>query len=124
MIKLTTTEIAWIIGELDKNAAINTNAAALPKVSTIEKGLLNLKAENLTSMSNKLQKALDNDDKCLTGSQGPAKTYHRAAVTFKPCPATVNGIKRVSGGNKKPSAQDKQRRYNCACTVSRPDTSQ
>ena len=63
MIKLTTTEIAWIIGELDRNAAINTNAATNPEASTIEKGLLNLKAENLTSISNKLQKALDNGDK-------------------------------------------------------------
>ncbi|ASN67511.1 hypothetical protein [Lacrimispora indolis] len=63
MINLTTTEIAWIIGELDRNAAINTNAAASPEASTIEKGLLNLKAENLTSMSNKLQKALDSGDK-------------------------------------------------------------
>ncbi|WP_124066248.1 hypothetical protein [Clostridium sp. E02] len=63
MIKLTTTEIAWIIGELDRNAAINTNAAASPEASNIEKGLLNLKAENLTSMSNKLQKVLDSGDK-------------------------------------------------------------
>ena len=45
MIKLTTTEIAWIIGELDRNAARNTNAAASPEANTIEKGLLNLKAE-------------------------------------------------------------------------------
>ncbi|WP_277407882.1 hypothetical protein [Lacrimispora xylanisolvens] len=63
MIKLTTTEITWIIGELDRNAAINTNAAASTEASTIEKGLLNLKAENLTSMSNKLQEALDGGDK-------------------------------------------------------------
>ena len=63
MIKLTTTEITWIIGELDRNAAINTNAVASPEASTIEKRLLNLKAENLTSMSNKLQKALDNGDR-------------------------------------------------------------
>lgn len=63
MIKLTTTEITWIIGELDKNAAINTNAAASPEASTIEKELLNLKAENLSSMSDKLQKALDSGNK-------------------------------------------------------------
>lgn len=63
MIKLTTTEITWIIGELDKNAAINANAAASPEASTIEKGLLNLKAENLSSMSDKLQKALDSGNK-------------------------------------------------------------
>lgn len=63
MIKLTTTEIAWIIGELDRNAAINTNAAASSEASNIEKELLNLKAENLTNMSNKLQKALDSGDR-------------------------------------------------------------
>ena len=63
MIKLTTTEITWIIGELVKNAAINTNAAASPKASAFEKELLNLKAENLTSTSGKLQKALDNGDR-------------------------------------------------------------
>lgn len=63
MIKLTTTEITWIIGELNRNAAINTNAAATSEASNIEKELLNLKAENLTSMSNKLQKALDSGDR-------------------------------------------------------------
>lgn len=63
MIKLTTTEITWIIGELNRNAAINTNAASTSEASNIEKELLNLKAENLTSMSNKLQKALDSGDK-------------------------------------------------------------
>lgn len=63
MIKLTTTEIAWIIGEHDKNATINTNAAASPEASAFEKELLNLKAENLTSTSDKLQKALDNGDR-------------------------------------------------------------
>ena len=63
MIKLTTTEIAWIIGELDRNATINTNAAASPEASAFEKELLNFKAENLTSTSDKLQKALDNGDR-------------------------------------------------------------
>jgi len=63
MIKLTTTEIAWIIGELGRSAAINTNAAASPEASAFEKELLNLKAENLTSTSDKLQKALSNGDR-------------------------------------------------------------
>ena len=64
MIKLTRTEITWIINELNTNAAVNTNAVmSYPNMNNIEKGLLTLKSEQLTSISNKLQKALNENNK-------------------------------------------------------------
>lgn len=59
MTRLTRTELKWIINELNKAAAVNLNAIkSYPSMSTIERGTLNLNAENLTSLSTKLQAVL------------------------------------------------------------------
>jgi len=70
MIKLTRTEITWIIGELDKSVSGTTNdLSRFQKMSTIEKGILELRCEQLTDISNKLQKVLDEKDKRIAIEQ-------------------------------------------------------
>nr|WP_024835439.1 hypothetical protein [Clostridium sp. 12(A)] len=70
MVKLTRTELTWIIGEIDKSVSSITNdLSRFQKMSTIEKGLLELKCENLTTISNKLQKVLNEKGKRIAIEQ-------------------------------------------------------
>ena len=70
MIKLTRTELTWIIGELDKSVSSITNdLSRFQKMSTIEKGLLELRCEQLTTISNRLQKVLDEKSKRIAIEQ-------------------------------------------------------
>ncbi len=64
MQKVTKTEIRWIIQEIIKAEAVNRNAIMqYPNMSTAEKGLLNLRADNLRGVSDKLEAALATGDK-------------------------------------------------------------
>ncbi len=70
MVKLTRTELTWIIGELDKSVSSITNdLSRFHKMSTIEKGLLELRCEHLTTISSRLQKVLDEKGKRIAIEQ-------------------------------------------------------
>lgn len=63
MQKFTRTEISWIIKELDNVAGHSINAAGFKETTPAESALLTLKADNLYSITEKLQHLLNQGDK-------------------------------------------------------------
>ena len=59
-------ELIWIMGELDRSAAQMQNDLDTIKFSTIERGLTQLRKEQLISISDRLNKVVNDGDKRIS----------------------------------------------------------
>lgn len=55
----TKNELVWIIGELDKKAAEYRNDAEKEEARGLASGIMKLRSEQLASISDRLQKVID-----------------------------------------------------------------
>ena len=63
MEKLTKQELIWIVDELDRVSAKAEIAIRNEKLSSIERDLLKLRSEQYESISDRLSRAVKNNDK-------------------------------------------------------------
>lgn len=63
MVELTKTELKWVIGEL--RGSIKELRSMIDGGDHHLKGIIQLNADNLNSVADKLQKALDGDSKLI-----------------------------------------------------------
>jgi hypothetical protein len=63
MQSFTKQELLWIIGELDRSAVRMQNDLDTIKLSAIERGLTQLRKEQLMSISDRLNKVVNDGDK-------------------------------------------------------------
>lgn len=63
MQSFTKNEIVWIIGELDKKAADLRNDSDKDEARGLAAGMMRLRSEQLTNISDRLQKAIDRGEK-------------------------------------------------------------
>lgn len=63
MVELTKIEVKWVIGELRRS--VDEKRRMLNSPSQTMKAMIQLNADNLNSVADKLQKALDGDSKLI-----------------------------------------------------------
>lgn len=63
MVELTKIEVKWVIGELRRS--VDEKRRMLNSPSHTMKAMIQLNADNLNSVADKLQKALDGDSKLI-----------------------------------------------------------
>ena len=63
MVELTKIEVKWVIGELSRS--VDEKRRMLNSPSQTMKAMIQLNADNLNSVADKLQKALDGDSKLI-----------------------------------------------------------